>query len=129
MAKKQNKIILPGNLEDEAKQMVAGILKRLEKDGRLNQLDEVTLYMLACSIKQFVECYKTTEREGLITYSDRNNQTPNPYFTMQTKLTSSLTALLKEMGLTLASRVKLNKGSEAEEDDSPLKEFLKFQNG
>lgn len=111
-------ITLPDNLGSMATEFMKSIITRLDKEGRLDNLDQLSLFMLASNINKFIMC--ENEFNGrLTTDSARGNETVNAVLTYQKQIQGNIAVLLKEMGLTLGSRSKM-KSPEQGAEESPL---------
>lgn len=116
-------VIIPDGLRDLTYQFIKGIINVFDKEQKLNSLDSLSLYILAGNFDNYLECEEQIKKNGLVTISDRGNESLSPYAVQQQKLQSSIITILKEMGLTLGSRSKI-KAIDNNDEVSPLLAFL-----
>ena len=116
-------VIIPDGLRDLTYQFIKGIINVFDKEQKLNSLDSLSLYILAGNFDNYLECEEQIKKNGLVTVSDRCNESLSPYAIQQQKLQSSIITILKEMGLTLGSRSKI-KAIDSNDEVSPLLAFL-----
>lgn len=116
-------VIIPDGLRDLTYQFIKGIINVFDKEQKLNSLDSLSLYILAGNFDNYLECEEQIKKNGLVTISDRGNESLSPYAIQQQKLQSSIITILKEMGLTLGSRSKI-KAIDSNDETSPLLAFL-----
>ena len=116
-------VIIPDGLRDLTYQFIKGIISVFDKEQKLNSLDSLSLYILAGNFDNYLECEEQIKKNGLVTVSDRGNESLSPYAIQQQKLQSSIITILKEMGLTLGSRSKI-KAIDSNDETSPLLAFL-----
>lgn len=112
-------INLPDGLRPLAQYFMKGVIERLDKEGRLDRLDELSLFLLAGNIDKYLMCDEfvalSASETAATKESARGNQTIHPLLTYQKQIQGNIAVLLKEMGLTLGSRSKL-KSPEKEEE-------------
>lgn len=120
-------IELPDNIRDLAYRFVKDIIDNFDENKKLNSLDTLSLYLLANNIDSYLECEEKIKTEGYTMISDRGNTSLSNYVVLQKTVQSSITVLLKELGLTLGSRHKL-KAVESITEESPLASFMKLNN-
>lgn len=118
-------ITLPDNIREFALKSVKNIIDQFNKEGKLNNLDQVAIYMLANNFNTYLECEEHIKEEGLIFISDRGNKSLSPYAIQQKVVQSQIAVLLKELGLTLSSRNKM-KLIANEVEESPLANFIRM---
>lgn len=113
---------LPDNLKDETIGFMKNIIDIFEEQNRLNQLDVLSLYILAGNVDMFLICEEHIKSEGMTVTSDRGNSSLSPYVILQKQVQNSILSLLKETGLTTYSRSKLKMIDS--EEKSPLDKLL-----
>ena len=114
---------LPDNLKDETIGFMKNIIDIFDEQNRLNQLDVLSLYILAGNIDIYLICEEHIKNEGMTTVSDRGNVSLSAYVIQQKQVQNSILSLLKETGLTTYSRSKLKMIDS--EEKSPLDNLLK----
>lgn len=120
---KYKSITLPDGLKDLTYHFMKGIINTFDKEKKLNNLDALSLYLLAGNVNSYLECEEKIVENGMVIISDRGNESLSPYAIQQQKLQSSIITILKEMGLTLGSRSKI-KAIDSNDEVSPLLAFL-----
>lgn len=118
-------IELPDGLRELTYKFMKGIINTFDKEKKLNSLDALSLYLLAGNVNTYLECEEQIAKNGLITISDRGNESLSAYALQQKQVQTSIITILKEMGLTLHSRSKINLNESTDVSDVP---FLKFLN-
>ena len=118
-------IELPDGLRELTYKFMKGIINTFDKEKKLNSLDALSLYLLAGNVNTYLECEEQIAKNGLITVSDRGNESLSAYALQQKQVQTSIITILKEMGLTLHSRSKINLNESTDVSDVP---FLKFLN-
>ena len=116
-------ITLPDDLRDLTIDFMKGIIDTFDKENKLNNLDALSLYLLAGNFNLYLECEEQIKKNGMVQFSDRGNMSLSSYAVQQKQLQSSIITILKEMGLTLGSRTKM-KDIQTDLEDSPLAGFL-----
>lgn len=119
------KVELPENLNKSAVAYVNNMVSRLEEAGVIEEVDSEAVKMLAYNLSAFYEASEHLTKEGYVSMSDRGNIAPSPWVRIQRDAQTSAMRLMKDFGLTLASREKINKLSGAVDSNSPLDSFIK----
>ena len=117
-------IELPNNLSDLTYKFIKDIIDNFDENNKLNSLDTLSLYLLAGNIDTYLECEQHIKENGYTITSDRGNESLSGYVILQKQIQTSITVLLKELGLTLGSRNKL-KVVESITEESPLAAFIR----
>lgn len=117
-------IELPNNLRPLTEKFIKDIIDNFDENDKLNSLDTLSLYLLANNIDTYLDCEDEIKENGYTMTSDRGNTSLSNYVVLQKSIQSSITVLLKELGLTLGSRNKL-KVVETMTEESPLAQFMK----
>lgn len=121
---KVKNITLPDGLKDLTIKFMEGIIETFDKEKKLNNLDELSLYLLAGNFDTYLECEQKIRENGLVSISDRGNESLSCYAIQQKQVQNSIMTILKEMGLTLGSRIKIKVINNTDENN-PLLDFLK----
>ena len=85
---------------------------------------EVSLIMLESYYRDFLTLVIKISQLDSITFKGRYGEQPSPLLGARDKAAIRLESLLKEMGMTMKSGVKM-KVVEAQKADSPLDQFIK----
>lgn len=117
------KIELPNGLRPLTEKFIKGIINTFDKEDKLNSLDNLSLYLLANNVNTYLDCEEHIAENGYTITSDRGNESLSGYVVLQKQVQSSITVLLKELGLTLGSRDKLKLIQNVTEE-SPLMQFI-----
>lgn len=117
-------IELPKGIKKQTISFIQGIIDLFETEQKLNELDSLSLYLLASNVDSYLECERNIRKNGAVYITDRGNQAASAYVGIQKQAMSAIIALLKELGLTISSRSKI-KAVDNAGDDSPLLSFLK----
>lgn len=73
-----NNFKIPSDIEKEAKNYMVNVIKMLEENGVMKDVDTAALTMLARNYSMFIKASKQLELEGLTVTSDRGNIAPHP---------------------------------------------------
>ena len=119
----KQRIILPQNLEVETTEYINSVLSYLKKNDKFNIIDNGALYMLADSYNTYIKASKQLAEEGLTVISDRGNIAQHPVYGIMKHSISTAMDILRDFGLTLKSRSKLNIISD-DSEESPLMQFI-----
>lgn len=119
------KFIIPVDIEDEAKTYIQDVLKMLEENGVMEDVDTAALTMLARNYSMFIKASKQLEKDGLTVVSDRGNLSPHPAIKIAKDAQTQAMKVMVEFGLTAKARTKLPKLEANTGTESPLEAFIK----
>lgn len=119
------KFIIPVDIEDEAKTYIQDVLKMLEENGVMEDVDTAALTMLARNYSMFIKASKQIEKDGLTVISDRGNLSPHPAIKIAKDAQTQAMKVMAEFGLTAKARTKLPKLDANTGTESPLEAFIK----
>lgn len=119
------KFIIPIDIEDEAKTYIQDVLKMLEENGVMEDVDTAALTMLARNYSMFIKASKQLEKDGLTVVSDRGNLSPHPAIKIAKDAQTQAMKVMAEFGLTAKARTKLPKLDANTGTESPLEAFIK----
>ena len=119
------KFIIPVDIEDEAKTYIQDVLKMLEDNGVMEDVDTAALTMLARNYSMFIKASKQLEKDGLTVVSDRGNLSPHPAIKIAKDAQTQAMKVMVEFGLTAKARTKLPKLDANTGTESPLEAFIK----
>lgn len=119
------KFIIPVDIEDEAKTYIQDVLKMLEENGVMEDVDTAALTMLARNYSMFIKASKQLEKDGLTVVSDRGNLSPHPAIKIAKDAQTQAMKVMAEFGLTAKARTKLPKLDANTCTESPLEAFIK----
>lgn len=119
------KFIIPVDIEDEAKTYIQDVLKMLEENGVMEDVDTAALTMLARNYSMFIKASKQLEKDGLTVVSDRGNLSPHPAIKIAKDAQTQAMKVMAEFGLTAKARTKLPKLDANTGTETPLEAFIK----
>lgn len=119
-----NNFKIPSDIEKEAKNYMVNVIKMLEENGVMKDVDTAALTMLARNYSMFIKASKQLELEGLTVTSDRGNIAPHPAIKIAKDAQTQAMRVMEKFGLTAKDRTKIAKLSENKEL-SPLEKFVK----
>lgn len=121
----KTKFSIPADIEDEAKNYIQDVLKMLEENGVMEDVDTAALTMLARNYSMFIKASKQLEKDGLTVVSDRGNLSPHPAIKIAKDAQTQAMKVMAEFGLTAKARTKLPKLDANTGTESPLEAFIK----
>lgn len=121
----KTKFSIPADIEDEAKNYIQDVLKMLEENGVMEDVDTAALTMLARNYSMFIKASKQLEKDGLTVVSDRGNLSPHPAIKIAKDAQTQAMKVMVEFGLTAKARTKLPKLEANTGTESPLEAFIK----
>lgn len=120
-----NNFKIPKDIEKEAKEYMTNVIKMLEENGVMKDLDTAALTMLARNYSMFIKASKQLELEGLTVTSDRGNIAPHPAIKIAKDAQTQAMRVMEKFGLTAKDRTKIAKLSDNSKELSPLEQFVK----
>lgn len=117
-------IEFPEDLHPETEALLEKILGDFEEKEIPRGCDVASWRLLASNLDLYHQSLEALKRDGFIEISDRGNVSLSPNFTVNIKVQSLIQGFLREMGLTLMSRTRINKKSAAEEEERKDNESL-----
>lgn len=120
-----NNFKIPKDIEKEAKEYMTNVIKILEENGVMKDLDTAALTMLARNYSMFIKASKQLELEGLTVTSDRGNIAPHPAIKIAKDAQTQAMRVMEKFGLTAKDRTKIAKLSDNSKELSPLEQFVK----
>lgn len=121
---KYKTITLPDNLKELTYNYMKGIINQFDKEKKLNNLDALSLYVLAGNINLYLECEEKIQEKGIMSVSSYGNESISPFVQLQKQIQTQILNIMKEMGLTLHSRSKISLNESNDITDSPILNFL-----
>lgn len=120
-----NNFKIPKDIEKEAKEYMTNVIKMLEENGVMKDVDTAALTMLARNYSMFIKASKQLELEGLTVTSDRGNIAPHPAIKIAKDAQTQAMRVMEKFGLTAKDRTKIAKLSDNSKELSPLEQFVK----
>lgn len=105
----------------EVEEYMDKVVQFLREKGKLSPVDSASLYMLARQLDVFVNATTAANVEGLMVISGKS-LVPNPKIELANRAETMIIKILKEFGLTPASRKLL--GVKDKESNSVLAELM-----
>ena len=115
---------IPKDIEKEAKEYMTNVIKMLEENGVMKDVDTAALTMLARNYSMFIKASKQLEIEGLTITSDRGNIAPHPAIKIAKDAQTQAMRVMEKFGLTAKDRTKIAKLSDSSKELSPLEQFV-----
>lgn len=109
-------IDFPDVMHPDSERYLRDILEVFSQDGDIDIRDSIAWRLLAGSLDQYFETEAGILEKGVVCRSSQKQESVSGYFTANIKLQTQIQNLLKELGLTPLSRMKLKKVAEAEEE-------------
>lgn len=119
----KTKFTLPEGLDEKAAAYMNKVIKYLTKNGRIEEVDEAALTMLAINYSMFIKATNDVLERGLIAQGSRGNDIPNPSIKIAHDSQVQAVKILEKFGLTAKDRKCLD-ADDAEDEDSPLMQFI-----
>ena len=120
-----NNFKIPKDIEKEAKEYMTNVIKMLEENGVMKDVDTAALTMLARNYSMFIKASKQLELEGLTVTSDRGNIASHPAIKIAKDAQTQAMRVMEKFGLTAKDRTKIAKLSDSSKELSPLEQFVK----
>ena len=116
-------MILPDKLEAEAKYFIDSIVKKLETDGVITEIDNLSIYMMATALNDLIISRRKLEEEGAVTLNQKDREVISPWKVIYDRSFANLSSMMKQYGLTTMSRGKIKYVDNANTTDA-LSAFL-----
>jgi P27 family predicted phage terminase small subunit len=110
--------------ESETKKYMSDVIKKLEKDGKIQDDWSAALTMLSNNYNNYIKATKLINAEGLQIKNRFGDYIAHPLIKVAENANIQCLKLLLQFGLTKYSATKIGEIPEAEED-SPLLNFAK----
>lgn len=102
------------------------IRQMLEKNGLLNDADEMNLQMLAEEFQVYNMCLQEIEEKGITMLDRVGGLKINPAASMRNRSANTILQILKEFGISTKSRkLLLMKDIDTEHEETPLSQYIK----
>lgn len=120
----EQKEVIPPFVCKEARSYVQDVIKSLEENNLLEEVDSTSLKMLAINYDQFLRATKQINKDGLTLISDRGNVVAHPLIKVAKDAQTMAMKIMQEFGLMLKSRTKIS-AIQTMSEESPLDAFFK----
>lgn len=120
----EQKEVIPPFVCKEARSYVQDVIKSLEDNNLLEEVDSTSLKMLAINYDQFLRATKQINKDGLTLTSDRGNVVAHPLIKVAKDAQTMAMKIMQEFGLMLKSRTKIS-AIQTMSEESPLDAFFK----
>jgi P27 family predicted phage terminase small subunit len=111
------------NLHKKAKAYMREVVKSLENQGRLQDIDDASLEILAYNYDIFLRASERLNGEYTVIGKD-GQRVKNPLMAVIDRAVVTINTCTKQFGLSALDRAKLNKIDKTEKDDSVLAQLL-----
>lgn len=112
-------------LEDEAKEYIAEVVKDLNKNKNLKEVDIAAIDMLATSYSRYIQARQILAVEGITVRNLKNEIVKHPAVNIEKDALNQAMRIAAEYGLTLKSRESMTLTKSDGNSISPLTEFIK----
>lgn len=121
------KFQIPKSLKHrETVNLMRGIAKKLEEEGRLDIADLPQLHRMATAYDTYLTCFEFVSENGLTMKNNKGETVKRPEANLMRENWTQYLELAKEYGLTTKSRGQIRSLSAGEkDDDSPLDQYIK----
>ena len=116
---------IPTGLTKDARDYMKDVIEHLTDAGVIENVDTAALNMLARCYDTFILATKQLSDEGLTVRSDRGNISEHPLVKVRKDAITQAIKIMTEFGLTAKSRAKLPQMENADNELSPLEQFVK----
>lgn len=116
------KFIPPKGIDPKAEAYIKRVVKYLEKNGQIDEVDDAALTMLAINYSLFLQASQDTMENGL-TVDGSRGPISNPTVKVARDCQVQAMNIMSKFGLTALDRRKLLEDDEVDED-SPLMQFI-----
>lgn len=114
---------IDNSLQDETKEYMKDVLKKLKSDGeKIDDSWNASLYLIAGYYDTIITCDKELSESGLTVLDRFNSTVAHPLIKVKNDASIQLQKLLIEFLLTKKSALRIN--DVTSEDDSPLMQFV-----
>lgn len=114
----------PEWLETEAKEYIAEVLKALNKDKNLKNIDLAAINMLAISYSTYIQASRQIAEEGITIVNFKHEPVKHPAVNIAKDALTQTMRIVTEYGLTLKSREAIGVIKSTDEKPSPIDKFL-----
>lgn len=111
-------------ISKKIKAYMASIRKELEKQGKLRDVDKLSLDILESSLTKWLMAEKEVKNLGILLPSDRGNMSKNPAIDVSIASLRQALGIMQDYGLTALSEKKLLRGETKGDSKSPFADFL-----
>lgn len=123
--KKKISFKVPDSIEhDEARALIAGLVKQLNARDMLELSDIPQLHRMATAYDMYLSCVDTLSREGLTMENLKGEMVKRPEANLLKESWSQYLELAKEYGLTAKSKGQIKALASGDDEKSPLDSYL-----
>ena len=116
------KFVPPKGIDPKAEVYIKKVVKYLEKNGQIDEVDDAALTMLAINYSMFLQASKDAIENGL-TVDGSRGPIPSPTVKVARDCQVQAIKIMEKFGLTALDRRKLLDDDDVDED-SPLMQFI-----
>ena len=111
-------------IEKRVKGYMASVSKELKKQGKLRNVDKLSMDILESSLRKWLMAEKMVLELGILLPSDRGNMSKNPAIDVSIASLRQALGIMQDYGLTALSEKKLLRGETKGDSKSPFAAFL-----
>lgn len=115
----------PRHLSGRARYEWRRLGAQLEQLGLMTTVDLRALELLCVSYDQMRTCQEKVDELGMVVYTPQGYPMTNPWFTNMAKLQAEVAKMLREFGLTPASRSRVQAVKPEAEEDDPVVAWMR----
>ena len=112
---KKKDIEINGGLRKCVKKAITRIIERFDEDKTLDTKDALLFMMLADNLEAYHECQEAIAKVGRVMTNSMGHEVINNHETIRKYTQTFIMDILKQMGLTPASRARLKQNDGEEE--------------
>lgn len=110
-------------LSEKTKKYIETVKAQLSEDGVMTETDEQNLNFLAEAVELYYRGLDELDRTGLVVTDNKNRVVANPAFSIVRSSQGTITALMKELSVSLRQRRMLKKDNMVNEE-SPISQLF-----
>lgn len=115
---------LPDNMSPTTEYFIKNIISQLKADNKIDDNDELSFYMLAEAMDDYVKAKADIAENGSIQKGDSGRRYVNPSCNLAHLAWSNIMSILKQYGLTKMSKGKIKYINNPNSQTDPLSEIL-----
>jgi len=118
------KFKIPDNVSLETSKFIKDVLKELNKNNAIQNIDLGALNMLTVSYEMYLQASGKLLQDGPLMKNKYGDVIPHPAQTIATKNYGQVMKIMTEYGLTIKSRTSMKVTTSLDKEVSPLDKFF-----
>ncbi|MFV0326878.1 MAG: phage terminase small subunit P27 family [Bacteroides xylanisolvens] len=118
------KFKIPDNVSLETSKFIKDVLKELNKNNAIQNIDLGALNMLTVSYEMYLQASEMLLNEGAVLRNKYGDIIPHPAQTIATKNYGQVMKIMTEYGLTIKSRTSMKVANPGDKEKSSLDKFF-----